>query len=67
MPDRDSILLEMVSTSGLLPNRWWVKWEIRSRYLSSGSAPNTDIMRNYADKAKPVAVRIQRIRLGYKE
>jgi serine/threonine-protein kinase SRPK3 len=49
MPDRDSVLLEMVSTLGLLPNRWWVKWEIRSRYFSSGGAPNTNIMPNYAE------------------
>lgn len=67
MPDKDSVLLEMVCTLGMLPNRWWGQWENRSRYFSSGRVPNTDIMPNYAEEAKPLAVRIQQVRLGHKE
>ncbi len=64
MPDRDSVVLEMVSTLGMLPDRWWGKWENRSRYFLSDHTPNTDIIMNYTEEAKPLAVRIEQTRFG---
>lgn len=43
--DRDEIVAEMVSALGKLPDRWWHKWENRSRYFEEDGAfkPDTEV------------------------
>ena len=64
--DKDSILLEMIETLGMLPVRWWSRWETRRQYLLNDGAwnPKTMILE---EKFKPLALRIQRIRLTRKD
>ena len=65
MPDKDSVLLEMVSALGMPPKRWWEKWENRSRYFLSDGAPNTNSVAKYHENAKPLALLVQQMRLNH--
>ena len=64
MPDNDSVLTEMVSTLGLLPQRWWDNWASRSQIFLSDGAPNTSSTTHYPPVLKSLALRIQQMRLG---
>lgn len=64
MPDKDIVLLEMVSTLGMLPDRWWKNWENRGQYFSSDGTRKADSMISYPQEPRPLALRIQQMRLG---
>lgn len=65
IPDKDSVLLEMIETLGMLPDRWWRRWKTRRRYLLDDGAwnPKTMIL---DEEFKPLALRIKRMRLTRK-
>ncbi len=63
MPDKDSVLLEMISTLGMLPDRWWRKWDNRSQYFFTDGTQNTTTM-TQTQEPRPLALRIEQMRLG---
>lgn len=64
MADKDSVLIEMISALGMLPDRWWRQWDSRHYYFRSDGAWNTDIIAPTHQEPRPLALRIQRMRLG---
>ena len=67
MPHKESVLLEMISTLGKLPERWWYKWEYRSQYFSSDGAPTRNIIEMDPQGPRRLALRVQQMRLGWGE
>lgn len=62
MPSKDTILVEMVDSLGILPPQWWEKWEGRSYYFSSDRTPKAGITAHDSGPSKPLALRIQEMR-----
>ncbi len=65
MPDNDSALFEMISTLGMLPDRWWREWETRFRYFRGDGRLRTEDIVEYYHKPRRLAQRIQQMRLPY--
>ena len=63
-PSKDTILVEMVDSLGILPPQWWEKWESRSLYFSSDRAPKNGMSTHDIGSSKPLALRIQEMRSG---
>ena len=64
MPAKNSVLSELVSTLGILPQRWWDKWAGRSHHFLRDGAPNTISTTHYPPVLKRLALRVQQMRLG---
>lgn len=63
---KDEVLLEMNSTLGMLPDRWWRSWESRRPYLLDDGSWNPHSMAKDPE-IKPLALRIKQMRLGQKD
>ncbi|MCJ1472209.1 hypothetical protein MMC13_000856 [Lambiella insularis] len=66
--ERDTVLAEMVRTLGILPQRWWDKWDNRSKFCMSDGTPNHKPSKLLPQSVfppgfKPLALRVQDIRL----
>ena len=62
-PSKDDVLVEMVDTLGMLPGRWWKKWEAGSRYFNSDGTQNTDNNRtSFRAKPRSLPVRLANMR-----
>lgn len=61
MRHKDNILVDMVSTLGMLPDRWWRNWEVRKYYLLDDGSLNPHTM-VLGKEIKPLALRIQTMR-----
>ena len=59
IPSKDTILVEMVNSLGILPPQWWEKWESRSYYFSNDATPNAA---HNPKLSKPLTLRIQEMR-----
>lgn len=64
MPHPDDVLVEMISTLGMLPDRWWNKWENRNQYFHSNGVLNTDNKLYFHDEPRPLSLRVERMRLN---
>ena len=62
MPDPDTVLVEMVSTLGILPDRWWKKWRNRSLYLLDDGTIKTTRKICSSEEPRPLALRIEQMR-----
>ncbi|KAL9120380.1 MAG: hypothetical protein Q9187_003070 [Circinaria calcarea] len=67
MPDPDTVLVEMVSTLGILPHRWWRKWRNRSLYLLDDGTRKTTNTTGSPERPRPLALRIKKMRLNRNE
>ena len=56
--DRDDILADMISTLGILPARWWDKWENRSEFFTSDGSWLRDIKRVYTPGSRLLSQRM---------
>lgn len=59
--NKDTVLLEMISTLGMLPDRWWKNWEARRFYLLDDGTWNPNTM-TQDHESKSLALRIQQMR-----
>lgn len=62
MDDEDEVLYKMIHTLGMLPDRWWRKWENRRHYFLSDGTRNTKMLADIHEEPKPLAVHIQEMR-----
>lgn len=67
MPDPDAVILEMISTLGMLPDRWWSKWRNRSLYLLDDGTRKANSISSPFDEPRPLALRVQKMRLNCNE
>lgn len=63
-PHPDDVFVEMISTLGMLPDRWWNKWETRDQYCHSNGVLNTDNKLCFHDEPRPLSLRVERMRLN---
>jgi len=64
MPNSDSVLFEMISALGKLPDRWWKKWGNRSQYFFSDGTLKTEDKIFFQDEPRPLAQRVEHMRLN---
>ena len=65
MPSEYSVLSEMDSALGILPERWRKQWERRSQRFQGKCVQIAGI--NFPRDPKPLALRVKRMRLGYNQ
>jgi len=56
--DKDTIIAEMVSALGALPEPWWESWEGKGKYFHEDGSWNTNLEHVYGE-SKPLLQRIQ--------
>ena len=67
MPDPDSVILEMISTLEMLPDRWWSKWRNRSLYMLEDGTRKADSITSPSGEPRPLALRVKKMRLNRNE
>lgn len=58
---KDDVLVDMVTTLGMLPDQWWTNWEARRYYLLDDGSMNPNTMVT-GEEIEPLALRIQTMR-----
>lgn len=54
MPDEDHVIVEMISTLGSLPKRWWGHWQKKADFFLQDGSWKADTHRAHAPWSRPL-------------